>query len=179
MSTFVSRIGIPCLLAVLPLSAQSARLKLDQLNTLSAKASEVVDVTLDGSSLAMASKFMKDDPQAQALIKNLQGIYVKVFEFEKPEAYSSGDLESVRAQLQGWNRMVQVKSKKDGDVDVYLLGDGKGGSAGMTVVCADAKELVVVNIVGPIDLEKLSSLEGKMGIPKMDVAKSPRKGGAK
>jgi hypothetical protein len=33
----------------------------------------------------------------------------------------------------------------------------------------------VVNIVGPIDLEKLSSLEGRMGIPKVGLGK----GGAK
>ncbi len=185
MSPFLSRsfvhTGLVCLLAMLPLSAQQGRLKLDQLNALSGKASDVVDVTLDGAALSMASKFMEKEPEAKALVAGLKGIYVKVFEFDKPGIYTPADVESIRAQLQtpGWTRIVQVKSKKSGDVEVYVLEDGKGGNSGMAVFVAEAKELVVVNIVGSIDIEKLSSLEGKMGIPKVGLGKGHKKEGAK
>lgn len=169
--------GLACILAALPLGAQQGRLKLDAIGALATKASDVVDITLDGAALSMASRFMDKEPQAKALVQGLQGVYVKVFEFEKPGAYAPADVEAIRSQLQGpgWVRIVQVKSRKDGEVEVYVLGDGKGGNAGMAVLAAEAKELVVVNIVGSIDLEKLSALEGKMGIPKIGMAKS-RKG---
>jgi hypothetical protein len=40
--------------------------------------------------------------------------------------------------------------------------------AGMAVLVAESRELTVVNIVGPIDIEKLSQLEGHFGIPAPD-----------
>jgi len=33
----------------------------------------------------------------------------------------------------------------------------------------DPKELTVVNIVGPVDLSKLSKLEGNFGVPDLDI----------
>ena len=62
-----------------------------------------------------------------------------------------------------------VKSKKDGEnVEVYLLniGDQIGGLA---VVSLEPKEFTVVNIVGPINLEKLSQLEGSFGVPYLNL----------
>jgi hypothetical protein len=35
------------------------------------------------------------------------------------------------------------------------------------VLSADPRELTIVNIVGPIDLDKLAGLEGNFGIPRM------------
>lgn len=166
-----------CLTAMLCLPAfgQNPRLHLQDLEKLAAKASEVVDVTMEGPTLKMASKFMDKDPEAKLLIQNLKGIFVKVFEFDKPGAYSKEDVEGIRAQLQppAWSRMVGVKSKRDGDVGVYVMNDGTSGNIlGMAILVAEAKELVVVNLVGSIDIEKLSALEGKMGIPMITVGKT-------
>ncbi len=161
------------LLACLPAVGQNARIQFQHLDKLAAKASEVVNVTLDGNTLRMATQLMGKNPEAKEAIRNLQGVYVKAFEFDKAGEYTAADVEAIRAQLQppAWSRIVQVQSKKDGDVDVYVLGDGKGGNLGLTVVAAEPKELVVVNIVGSIDLDKLSSLEGQLGIPKLNVHK--------
>jgi hypothetical protein len=46
--------------------------------------------------------------------------------------------------------------------------------AGLVVIAAEAKELTIVNIVGPIDLDQLSRLGGQFGIPKVDL-KGPEK----
>src|SRR5256885_13655032 len=87
-------VGLALFCVALPASAQDARLKLDHLEKLSAKAVEVNNVTLDGDMLQLAAKFLdmdKDDPesgQAKDLIKNLKGIYVKNFEFEQPNQRS-------------------------------------------------------------------------------------------
>jgi Domain of unknown function (DUF4252) len=102
-------------------------------------------------------------------VKNLKGIYVKNFEFEKPGEYSKADVELIRSQLQkpSWSRIVSSQSKREGETsEVYLMTTSGGGSIlGMAIIDAEPKELTVVNIVGPIDIDKLSALEGKMGIP--------------
>ena len=46
------------------------------------------------------------------------------------------------------------------------IGDQIGGLA---VVSIEPKELTVVNIVGPINLEKLSQLEGSFGVPYLNL----------
>lgn len=40
---------------------------------------------------------------------------------------------------------------------------------GLVVLATDLKELTIVNIVGPVDLEKLSQLEGQFGVPELGI----------
>jgi len=171
-----------------PAYGQDAHLQLNNLEKLSKKAAEVVDVQLDGSMLKMASKFLSEDEDADAaevkeLVKDLKGVYVKSFEFDKEGEYSEDDLDSVRAQLKGpgWSRMVSVVSKREHEnTEVYMMAMGSGASIqGLAIIAAEPKELTVVNILGPIDLDKLSALEGHMGVPKLGLDKggTPRKPG--
>lgn len=140
----------------------------------------MVDVTLDGSMLKLASKFiaLDEDPDADetlALIKDLKGIYVKSFEFDKEGEYSAEDLEAIRQQLRapGWARIVGVRSKREREnAEVYLMTGGSDKAIqGLAIIAAAPKELTVVNILGPIDLDKLSALEGHMGVPHLRVEK--------
>jgi hypothetical protein len=149
---------------------------------LAAKAVETVNVSVDGALLQLAGKFLSsNDPeqkQMKMLIGNLKGIYVRSFEFASEGEYSEADLESLRSQLRGpeWSKMVTVTSRKGGDnVDVFFKMDKdkvdrlNDRIAGLVVIAAQAKELTIVNIVGPIDLDQLSSLGGQFGIPKVDL----------
>lgn len=168
-------LGVLLSLAIVTANAQASRVQLGALDHLAPKASETVEVNLDERLIQVASKIFSDrdaeDRQIKELIKNIKGIYVKSFEFEANNAYTEGDVESVRSQLKspGWSRMVNVKSKREGTVEVYihLTGDAVDG---LTVISLEAKELTLVNIVGPVDLEKLASLEGTFGIPALDIA---------
>ncbi|SPE33065.1 exported hypothetical protein [Acidobacteriia bacterium SbA2] len=167
----------------MPAFGQNPRLDIKNLEALSKKASEVVDVNLDGSLLKLASKFMtdEDDREALGIIKNLKGVYVKSFTFEKPDDYSPADVEAIRSQLQApaWSRIVSARSKHEGEnAEIYLMTAPDGGSVlGMAIICAEPTELTVVNIVGPVDINKLSQLEGKMGIPRLgeQTDESPQK----
>ena len=103
-----------------PAFTQNAKLKIDHLEKLAAKASEVADVTLEGPLLQVAIKFLSssgdpDEKGVQELIKGLKGVYVKSFEFDQGGAYSKTDLDLVREQLRGpgWTRMVNVQSRED------------------------------------------------------------------
>ncbi len=171
------------IIAALPVFAQNfqkAKIQMD-LNKLADKASEVVEVTVEAQTLKLAAKFLKDsDPEeaaVKALINGLQGVYVRVYQFDKENEYSSTDVEGLRAQLRGpgWTRLVGVTSKREGvKVEVYTMYEGDK-MLGLAIIAAEPKELVVVNIVGPIDLDKLSRLEGKIGLPKLDLKSGSKK----
>jgi hypothetical protein len=150
---------------------QPGKLQLDNLDKLNAKASVVNDVTLDGALLGMATKAVasSDDPDAKDVkeaIKGLKGIYIKNFEFDKPHQYTPEDVEAIRSQLaHGWTRIVQSQDKRQEEInEIYLLKNGDKVE-GVAILVAEPKELTVVNIVGPIDFEKLGALGGKLGIP--------------
>jgi hypothetical protein len=161
--------------ASLPAQAQAVRLQLDHLNQLEGKAANSVDVSLDGALLKLAISLLnsKDPKQAQIkeAISGIKGVYVKAFQFEKEGVYALTDVDSIRAQVRapGWSKMVGVRSNKEGqNVEVYMMMTGSQID-GIAVIGADPKALVVVNMVGTIDLEKLVQLSGKFGIPDLDI----------
>jgi hypothetical protein len=149
------------------LRAQDVPLNL--FSSLAPKATEKVEVTLDGPLLQMAAMFMDDkDPeesQVKQIIVGLKGIYVRSFKFARPGEYSDGDLQAIRAQLGGWSQIVNVQ-KHDESTGVYLKTDGKK-IQGMVVLTAEPMELTVVNIAGAIDLDQMRKLSGHLGIPEL------------
>lgn len=183
------RNGVALLLLALPafLRAQDLQLPLD-VEKLSAKAKETVEVKMDGPMLRWASKFLSaedpDERKAAKLITNLKGVYVRSFEFENEGAYTSAEVEELRAQFRSpvWSKVVGVRSQRDGDnVDVFFKVEDEQ-MAGIVIIAAEAKELTVVNIVGPIDVDQLADLGGEFGIPKLNaktLPKSPIKSVAK
>jgi hypothetical protein len=161
--------------------AQGAKLKLDQLDVLANKANETVDVRLDERLMQTTAKFFSgkdpDDAEIKEVLKGVKGIYVKSFTFEKDGEYSAAEVESVMSQLRfgTWSKILSITSKKGGEnVEVYLnmAGDQINGLA---VLSIDPKEFTVVNIVGPIDLEKLSKLEGQFGVPDLGIGRDKPK----
>ncbi|MEP7274165.1 MAG: DUF4252 domain-containing protein [Acidobacteriota bacterium] len=159
---------------------QGAKLPLEHLEQLSAKAAESVDVSLDSQMLQVAAKFLRSDKPDEAaikqLIQGLKGVYVRVLHFDKPGEYATADVDALRNQLRGpgWSKIVGVRSKRDGEaVEVFTWVEG-GSISGLAIIAAEPSELVIVNIIGPIDIEKLSQLEGKFGIPQLNLEKVPR-----
>lgn len=167
-------VGLALVCLAVPARAQNARLNLERLEKLSSKAVEVNNVTLDGDMLQLAAKFLdldkedEDAAQAKEIVKKLKGIYIKSFEFEEPHQYSAADVEEIRAQLAapGWNKIVESRSKRSNENDeIYFFKDANNNLGGIAILVAEPKELTVVNIVGPVDMDKLSVLSGKFGIP--------------
>ena len=171
------------LLIVMPAmvaKAQDSRIQMASLDHLAAKASQTVDVNIDERLMKMAAKLFSDtdadERQVKKLISGLKGIYVKSFEFEADGQYVAADIEPIRTQLRGagWTRMVNVISKKEGSVEVYLQFAGEQVN-GLAVLVTDDKELTVVNLVGPVDLDRLAELEGNLGIPELGIESSKTK----
>jgi hypothetical protein len=158
--------------------AQGPKLQIDQLDQLANRASETVDVKLDERLMLTTAKFFpgKDDADIREVLKGIKGIYVKSFTFEKEGEYSQVEVESVMSQLRGstWTKVVAVKTKGGDNVQVYLnmIGDQ---ITGLAVLSIEPKEFTIVNIVGPIDLEKLSKLEGQFGVPDLGIETDKKK----
>ena len=180
LTRYSLKLIITALFAVVPLAANAqdqARLHFEKLNGLEAKATDVVEVNVDGKVLDLAKRVLakSKDPDAQKVgqaISGLQAIYVRAYTFENENEYNLSDMDDIRAQLQGsgWQKLANVRSKKDNQkVDVFTMFTGDTMS-GVAVVMSQAKSIAVVNVIGPIDIDMLAELGGRLDIPKMDIA---------
>jgi len=159
---------------VVAANAQDPKIQMGNLDHLAAKASQTVDVSIDQRLIQIAAKLLsnedREEAEAKKIVIGLKGIFVKRFEFDTDGQYSTADVEPIRSQLRNplWSRLVNVNSKKEGSIEVYIMlnGDQIGGLA---VLSTNSKELTVVNIVGPVDLDKLAKLEGQFGIPELNI----------
>lgn len=176
-----TRIRLPQLLVamalaitLLPLAtvAQGAKIRMPDFSGLAEKASESVDISLDGEALKSAGSLFggnrnaRSDAQIAEILKDLQGVYIKVFEFDKPGQYSMRDIEGVVRQVEreGWKKLLSVR---DGDerVEMWIRDNHEDG--GMFFVASEPDELVLINIVGKVNLESMRQLQGRMGIPNL------------
>ena len=170
-----------------------AQLQIDSLEPLAAKAEKIVDVSLPDALLRLipVGKIHSSDVDVKdlkAIVAGLRGVYVKDFEFTTEGAWTQADIEPIRAQLRapGWTRFVNVVDKREGrNVEVYLMTAPQGARVeGLALLALEPKQLTVVNIIGVIDIEKLSKLEGQFGIPDLGIEedkpdeKKPEKGPA-
>lgn len=172
-------ITLVCALFALPAVAAAAdpgRLQLPDFSTLSKKATQSVDISLDPSLLRMASGVINSDTNGNGaavngLIQGIKGIYVRSYTFDKPGEYSKADVKAVQAQLlaPGWKPIVSTHDlKQGGNVDIYVLRIGNR-TDGIAIVAAQPRQLTIVNIVGSIDLAKLAQLQGQFGVPKVGL----------
>lgn len=153
-----------------------SKLQIEDLDRLAPKAEHVVDVTIPESLLGLIPRMLSKskDPDAAKvadIARGFKGVYVRVFQFGSEGQYAESDIAGLRAQLKqpGWERIVSVRSRKDGqNVEVYLMSD-PANLGGLAVIATEPQELTVVNIVGKIDIDKLADLEGHLGIPDLDI----------
>lgn len=166
----------------LPLWAQGS-FDFSLLDKVGANAQNKTSITLDRNMLKLASGFLGNDDQNQSvkgLVKDLKGIYIRTFEFDKPGQYNDADLEPFRAFLrQGkWNRIVESREKGESS-EIFVQAAAGEQVNGIAVVAAAAKEVTVVYIDGPMNMSDLGSLSGNMGIPKIKLDHSEPNSGKK
>ncbi len=162
-----------------PAVPSKGQLRIPEFAHLAEKASESVNVTLDSRLLGLGCRFLDaSDPEqadAKKVCTGLSGIFVRSFTFDEDFAYPKGDVEAVRRQLSapGWSRIVEARSRKDQtDVDVFVLIEGDRAQ-GLAIIASEPRQFTIVNIVGSIDLAQLHSLEGKFGVPELEIETKP------
>ncbi|MDX6270562.1 MAG: hypothetical protein QOD28_1785 [Acidobacteriota bacterium] len=157
----------------------AARLQLDNEASLAQKSSELIDVNLDENLLRIIPKKIitttdtGEKVDIGKIVGGLRGVYVRSYGFTNEGEYGESNLTGVRAQLRspGWARLVNIIKKKAGEnmhVEVYMM-TATGRIDGIAILALEPKRLTLVNIVGTIDLEQLSQLEGQFGIPELGI----------
>jgi predicted nucleotidyltransferase len=109
------------------------------------------------------------------LIQGLKSVQVRNYQFASDFAYSKADIDAVRSQLSGpaWTELAQVHDqKKNEDVGVYVALDHHKVT-GFAVVASEPREFTIINIVGAVDLDKISALQKQLGLPDVGVVGIP------
>ncbi|HEX8617765.1 MAG TPA: DUF4252 domain-containing protein [Thermoanaerobaculia bacterium] len=171
MRKFIATLVLTIAVAV-PAAAQKINLDFPGLAD---RAEEVVDITLDASMLRMAAKFFSgkdaDERALRDMISGLEGIYVRSYQFAREGEYDRNLANVVKNQLSAaWKPLVTVRSKKKDNVNIYANMRGES-IIGLVVISAEPREFTVVNINGPIDIDRLAALEGQFGIPEITKEK--------
>jgi hypothetical protein len=156
------------------LSAQPLKLP-PSIEKLTQAADETVDVTIDASMLQFTERILSDrnpdQARAKRILRNLKSVTVKSLEFGRTGAYSAADIDDLRKQLQGpaWSRVVEVRSRRDGEnVDVFMRTENNQVS-GIVVITAEPRELTIVELNGIIRPEDLQDIRGMAGIPRWNL----------
>lgn len=155
------------------------RLQLDNEESLAQKANELIDVSLDQNLLRIIPKRIitktEDGKSVDIgkIVGGLRGVYVRSYGFNNEGEYGEANLAGVRSQLRspGWARLVNIVKKKADDnvhLEVFMM-TSAGSIDGIAILALEPKRLTLVNIVGSIDLEQLSQLEGQFGIPELGI----------
>jgi hypothetical protein len=154
---------------------EPARLQLASLDNLEPRAEQTLNITMDNNVLQLALRFLSDKKPKEAKIKEavagIRGIYVKRFQFEQDNQFSAADVEPILSQLRSplWVKLVEVRSKKEGqNIDVFTMIEG-GKINGVAIVAMDRRQVTVVNIIGPVDVDKLTELRGNFSIPDFEI----------
>lgn len=165
-------------LGLAPAAAQEVKLP-PSLERLASKASDTVDITLDGSLLRLAARFLSadkpDEARAKSLIAGLRAITVKSFRFSRDGEFGPADVEAVRSQVRGpgWSRILGVTCRQENlKAEIYARTEGDRMTS-FVILATEPREFTFVNIAGTIDLDQLSDLGGQFGIPRLEV--EPRK----
>ena len=148
---------------------------------LASRASNVTEVTLGKNMLGFAAKFMNGKDQDEAatrhLIENLDGIYVREYEFDKDGQYSMEDIAKLRSYFatSEWTPIVHSRERSSGETTDVLVKMVNGETRGMFVLSAEPRELSIVLILGPVRMEDLGRLKGLGGLGVLgDIESNPK-----
>jgi len=128
-----------------------------------------VEVNLAGTLFALAAKMVKDDdPETSEFLANLKAIKVRIYDHAAlGEREFSEVLKFYEDQLKKgkWDVLARVK-EENSRIGVYSLTSGDAVS-GLTVLVGEPEQVVIVNLVGRIDIAKLSKLSNLPEIGKI------------
>jgi hypothetical protein len=178
MSMRLKKMALACLLMPAFACAQEAKLKLPEFNSLAAKATESVNISLSPWLLRMAGAFIDekdaDSAATKHLLAGIKSIEIRSYQFAADFVYSAADIEGVRSQLAkpGWNQLMQVHHReKNEDVDMYVMIENNV-TKGFALIASQPREFTIINIVGSISVDDLPKLESHLHLQKMADARA-------
>ena len=127
-------------------------------------------LSLGPTLLRFAASHVDDDPVTSALLHELDGVRVRVYEVD-------GDAERVLARLDAmygklrreqWQPVISVREQ--GERTHLLVKQDDGGMTGLTVLTCDGEEVVIVNIMGELRPERFDDTLRGLGVENIGIA---------
>jgi len=158
--------------AAIPAFAQQS-FDFKSLDKLGANATGSTNITLEGDTLKLATSFLGDD---KSVFRNLTGVYVRSFEFDKPGQFKEADLAPLRAYLKTlqWSKIVDTKDANEAS-EIYLQPLPNNRLGGLAIVSSEPKEVTVVFISGSLNMSEIGKLSGNLGIPDIQLNQDGKK----
>jgi hypothetical protein len=158
--------------AAMPALAQQ-NFDFKSLDKIGANATDSTNISLEGDTLKLATSIFGGD---SGPLKNLTGVYVRTFEFEKAGQYKEADLAPLRAYVASlkWTKIIDAKEADErSEIYVKPLPDNKLG--GLAIISAEPKEVAVVFINGSLNMSDIPKLSGNLGIPDLRYDRGGKK----
>lgn len=128
-----------------------------------------VSLSLGPSVLRFAAAMIEDDPVARELLRNLDGIRVKVYAVDGDPAEIAADLDFMSSGLreQGWEPVILVR--EEGETTHVLVKIDQQRIAGLTVLTSDSLEVVLVNVMGELRPDLFAETMAVIDAPVPDI----------
>jgi Domain of unknown function (DUF4252) len=153
------------------LAADIGRLKLPDFRHLQVKATESVDISIGPMMLWLAAHLAperdEDGTEIRSMLKGIEAVYVRSYQFDEDGAYSKDDIDSVRRQLRDekWQPLAEIRSKRnDENVDIFIAIENDK-PAGFAILASEPREFTIVNVVGTIDPQHIGQLQRNLDLP--------------
>jgi hypothetical protein len=111
----------------------------------------VMSLSIGPALLRFAAKHIDDEPEIRQLLRDLDGVRIRIYEIDGDPARVAGRVRGMSESLRedGWEPVLLVR-ENDEESHMLLRMQGERIS-GLTVLVSDASEAVVVNLMGEID----------------------------
>jgi hypothetical protein len=162
------------ILSLAAIGASGQGLDLKHLDRLADKTDESVNITLDEGLIRLGSSFF---PQSDPELRELKGIYVRSFQFQREGEYTTADVDRIYQQLKTpvWSQVVEIKERGGKERKTIFIKSDAGKLGGLVLVNTAPSELTVISIEGSITPEQLEKLGGRLGIPEIQIKRNSNK----
>jgi hypothetical protein len=166
---------LACLLVPTLVSAAEPRLKIPTFASLTSKACDSVNISVNPWLLRSAAMLINDsDPDSVAskqMLAGIKSIEIRSYKFLNDFAYSSEDVDAVRRQLSspGWSQLMQVRDQKQHEnLDIYVLVENDQ-TTGFALIESDARAFTIISIEGSININDLPKLQKQLHLPALAI----------
>ena len=110
-----------------------------------------VRINLSGTLLKFMAALSKEDPEAAALMQNLDGVRINVYSTGGEVQAAMEQISSIKKILvdDAWEPIIQVRESAE-EVQIFIKTDNDH-MQGLTVLTVNEEEAVFINILGAID----------------------------
>ena len=115
--------------------------------------------------LRIATRAMDDDPHTQALLQQLEGVRVRIYEINGDAGRVAADMDRMSEALRQlkWEPVILVR--EEGERTHMLSKSNADGIVGLTLLTTDKHEAVVINVMGDLNPEFFADTMAALEVP--------------